>query len=62
MSAETKTLHVSYRAGNGKRLARDFQIPAHHADEPEARAKHITNASFYGIGRGWTLVNWEVRT
>jgi len=54
------TLHASYKAPNGKRVTKDFPVSDFEATDPEARAKAISNASAYGFGRGWNIVNWTI--
>jgi hypothetical protein len=59
--ALTKILHVSYKSGNGRRVAYDFPLTEFQATDVEARANAITNAGSYGFGRGWRLVNWGIK-
>jgi hypothetical protein len=58
--AKTRTLHVSYKARNGRRMTKDFAITEFEATDVAARAAAISNASAYGFGREWNLVNWKV--
>lgn len=54
-------LHVAFRAGNGRRMTKDFPITVEASQDPMLRAQAISNASHYGIGRGWRLANWSVK-
>lgn len=59
---KTHYIHASYKSGNGRRVTKDFPVTEHQATDPAARASAISNASAYGFGRGWNLVNWSIKT
>lgn len=61
VAAHTHYLHAAYKAGNGRRMTKDFPLTTEQATDPHARQKAISNASAYGFGRDWNIVNWTVK-
>lgn len=57
----THYLHAAYKSGNGRRVTKDFPLTTHQATDPSARAAACSNASYYGFGRGWNIVNWTIK-
>lgn len=63
MINKTHTLKATFRASNGRRMSKDFDLTAEQATDPLARSNAVSNASAYGHGRGWkALINWTIET
>jgi len=60
MTDKTHTLRMTFVAGNGRRVTKDFPLTTEQATDPAARANAISSASFYGDGQGWRTANWTI--
>lgn len=59
--AKTHILTGVFKAANGKRVTHYFPITEVEATDPAARATAVTNATNYGFGRDWNIVNWSIK-
>ena len=56
----THILHANFEDAEGRSLQLDFDLTDEDATQPERRAKAISDATAYGIGRSWTLKDWAI--
>jgi hypothetical protein len=53
---KTHILVITYKAGNGRRMKKEYPITTFQATDPAARASAISGAMYSG-----SLVNWDIK-